>query len=149
MPPQEPTSADDIAPGIYIPAAALRFQFSRSSGPGGQNVNKVNTKVQLWVPLVEIQGLSAPALNRLRVLAGGRLTSEDEIFLSSDASRSQSANQRQVMQMLRELILQAKREPKKRRKSRPSRAAKQRRLDQKHHRAEIKKNRGDPKDRAS
>src|SRR4051794_22637446 len=55
-----------LAPGVSVPESALRIQYSRSGGPGGQNVNKVNTRVQLWVPLAAITGLSERAVARLR-----------------------------------------------------------------------------------
>ena len=128
----------ELAPGVAAPAAAMRWQYARSSGPGGQNVNKVNTKAEVWVPLGAITGLTERALARLRGLAGKRLTSLDELHISSDTERTQEGNRTAVLQRLRELLLEAIHEPKPRRKSKPSRAARQRRLDSKRRRSETK-----------
>src|SRR5947209_11821789 len=87
----------EVAPGVRVPEAALRFQYARSSGPGGQNVNKVNTKAELWVPLAAITGLSERGLGRLRARAGGRLTAAGDIRISSDTRRTQTANRAAAM----------------------------------------------------
>jgi ribosome-associated protein len=131
----------EIAPGVSVAADAIRLQFARSGGPGGQNVNKLNTKAQLWVRIDHIVGLSNRALARLRTLAGSRLTQQDEIHLRAETERSQEANREEVFERLRELIVQARVEPKPRRKTRPSRASKQRRLESKRRRGQIKSGR--------
>ena len=133
----------EVAPGVRVPESALRFQYARSSGPGGQNVNKVNTKAELWVPVAALSagGLSGRATGRLRALAGRRLTDAGEIHIASDTHRTQQANRQAVVDRLRELLVSAMHEPKVRRKTRPSRAAKRRRLEAKRHRSEIKSNR--------
>jgi ribosome-associated protein len=128
----------ELAPGVFAPASAVRVQYSRSGGPGGQNVNKVNTRVQLWVPVGGIVGLSEPALARLRQFAGKRLTAADEINIVAETERTQERNRQAVMDRLRLLIEQAAREPKRRRKTKPSRAARERRLAVKKRRGEIK-----------
>ncbi len=128
----------ELAPGVYAPPAAVRFQFARSGGPGGQNVNKLNTKAELWVRLDAITGLSLGALARLRHAAGRRVTAEGEIHIVSETERRQEANRAAVLDRLRELIVRAKVEPKVRRKSKPSRAAKARRVDEKKRRGAIK-----------
>ena len=129
-----------MAPGLWVPASALRLQHSRSSGPGGQNVNKLNTRVELWVQLDSIAAqISERALQRLLDLAGpGRLTRGNELHLACEASRSQEANRQMALQRLRELLIAAMKEPKPRRKTKPSRASKQRRLDQKKRRSQTK-----------
>ncbi len=127
-----------LAPGVSVPESALRLQYSRSGGPGGQNVNKVNTRVQLWVPLAAITGLSENAVARLRTLAGSRLTIAGELHITAETERTQERNRQAVLDRLRELILIAVKEPKRRRKTKPSRGAKERRLKGKRLRSEIK-----------
>lgn len=128
----------DLAPGITVREESLRFQYSRSSGPGGQNVNKVNTRAQLWAPLEAIIGLSDRAVERLRTLAGSRLTAAGELHLVAETERTQEGNRGAVLDRLRGLIEQAIHEPKKRRKTKPSRGARERRLAGKKRRGEIK-----------
>jgi ribosome-associated protein len=128
----------ELAPGVRVPGAGLRIQFARGGGPGGQNVNKLNTKAEIWVSVNQIVGMSWAALNRLRHMAGRRLTAADEIHLSEENHRTQSANRREVFLRLREMILEAQIEPKRRRKTRPSAGSKRRRLESKRHRSEIK-----------
>ena len=128
----------ELAPGVFAPDDGVRLQFARSGGPGGQNVNKLNTKAELWVRLDLLRGLSEAATARLRHLAGRRLTAEGEIHLTSESERGQEGNRAQVFERLREMILRAKVEPKARRKTKPSRAARARRLDQKKRRGQVK-----------
>jgi ribosome-associated protein len=127
-----------LAPGVAVPESALRLQYSRSSGPGGQNVNKVNTRVQLWVPLAAITGLKESALHRLKSLAGSRLTLAGELHIAAETERTQERNRQAVLDRLRELVLTAVKEPKRRKKTRPSRGSKERRLKGKRQRSEIK-----------
>jgi len=132
----------ELAPGVVAPTAAVRIQFARSSGPGGQNVNKLNTKAELWVPIEAIIGLTNRAKERLRTLAGvGRMTADDQIHLRAESERSQEANRQEVFDRLRQLIIAARIEPKVRRKTKPSRAAKERRLQSKKRRGAIKAHR--------
>src|SRR5437764_9022117 len=98
----------EVGPGVFLSAAAMRFQFSRSGGPGGQNVNKLNTKAELWVPVGAISGLSHAALQRLKSSAGRRLTAADEIHLVGESERGQEGNRAAVMERLREMIVRAK-----------------------------------------
>lgn len=126
---------------MRVAASAVRVQFSRSSGPGGQNVNKVNSRCELWVRVEDITNLTDAAKARLRTMAGSRLTNADEIHLDAHEKRSQEMNKELALERLRELILRAMVEPKKRKKTRPSYGAKQRRLASKKHRGEIKKGR--------
>lgn len=136
-----------IAPNVTVAPGGLRLQYSRSGGPGGQNVNKINSKAELWVRVGAIVGLTDRALARLRTLAGSRLTGGDEIHLRSETERSQEANRQEVLDRLRELIVAARVEPKVRRKTRPSKGAKQRRIESKKRRGEIKsQRRGDARD---
>jgi ribosome-associated protein len=116
-------------------------QFSRSSGPGGQNVNKVNSRCEIWVRVGDITGLSFGAQSRLRAMAGSRLTVGDEIHLDAHESRSQEGNRAEAIERLREMLVKAMVEPKRRRKTKPSYGAKQRRLASKKIRGEIKRGR--------
>lgn len=136
--PKEVTSGAELAPGVFAPESAIRFQYARSSGPGGQNVNKVNTKAELWVTVAAITGLTDAARLRLQQMAGHRWTIAGEIHIASDTERKQEANREEVLFRLRELLLQAIHEPKKRRKTKPSRASKRRRVEGKRHRGDIK-----------
>src|SRR5689334_20323033 len=146
-PPAPPPDAVEIVPGVRLSESSLRFRYARSSGPGGQNVNKVNTKAELWVSLDALFGLTPRAMERLKQMAGKRLTMAGEIHIASDTERTQEANRAAVMDRLRMLLTQAVREPKPRRKTKPSRASKQRRMDAKRRRGEVKANRrGNAKD---
>ena len=127
-----------LAPRVTVAASAMRLQYSRSGGPGGQNVNKVNTRVQLWVPLSAIAGLTEAALHRLKSLAGSRLTIAGELHITAETERTQERNRQAVLDRLRELILTAVKEPKRRKKTKPSRGARERRLKGKRQRSEIK-----------
>jgi ribosome-associated protein len=136
----------EVGPGVYLNSAGMRFQFARSGGPGGQNVNKLNTKAELWVRPEDLRGLHPEAVGRLRALAGRRLTKAGEIHIVAETERTQEANKAGVMEKLRELIVAAQHRPKARRKTRPSRASKERRLVAKKKRGEIKAKRRGPID---
>ena len=144
--PQEPQPDEDpgwIAPGVRVRPGGVRIQYARSSGPGGQNVNKLNTRAELWVRIDSITGLTHRVVERLRTLAGSRLTLDDQIHLRAETNRSQESNRREVLDRLRELLLQARVEPKPRKKTKPSKAAKRRRLESKRQRGEVKARRRD------
>src|SRR3954453_12845976 len=82
----------ELGPGVWPDSYQLRFGFSRSSGPGGQNVNKVNTKTELRVGLTALHGMSDRALARLRAQAGRKITAANEILLTADTERTQESN---------------------------------------------------------
>lgn len=127
-----------LAPGVAVPSDALRIHFARSSGPGGQNVNKVNTRIELWLRMDALTDLTPGAFARLRRLAGRRITADGELHLSAQTERSQERNRQAVMDRLRELLIEAMAEPKLRRPTRPSKASKRRRLESKRRRAQVK-----------
>lgn len=131
----------ELARGVWISSDALRVQYARSRGPGGQNVNKVNTKAEIWAPIGQIVGLSDAAAQRLRAIAGKRLTLRDEIHVAADQSRSQERNRQEAIGRLASMISTALHEPKPRRKTKPSRAAKMRRVESKRRRGQIKNRR--------
>ena len=129
----------ELGPKVWTDREQLRFGFSRSSGPGGQNVNKVNTKTELRISLTSLHGMSDRAVTRLRTLAGRRLTSDGDLLITADAQRTQESNRRACLEKLRDLIAQALVEPKVRKKSKPSKGSKKRRLDSKKMQGEKKK----------
>ena len=131
-----------VRPGIEIPDADLAVAFVRSSGPGGQNVNKVNTKTELRLNMTALHGLNDRALGRLRSIAGRKLLPDGDLLLTADTERTQEANRRACLAKLRELIEKAQVEPKIRKKSKPSRASKLRRVEGKRKNSEKKKDRG-------
>lgn len=108
--------------------AAAETGFSRSGGPGGQNVNKVNTKVTLRLGMANIAGLSEAELSRARQVLANRISGGDEIVISSGEERSQRLNLERAYFRLEALIAAAARIPKRRRPSKPSKAAREQRL---------------------
>lgn len=119
------------APGVRVPAWALRWRAVRSSGPGGQNVNKVASKVELRVAMACIHGLTAKTGARLRRLAGGHLNAADELVLTSSLTRDQGRNLDDAVAKLQRLLEQAQALPRPRRATRPGYGAVQRRLGEK------------------
>jgi len=128
-----------VAEAVRVPAHALTMRAVRASGPGGQNVNKVATKVELRVDLDAIEGLSAAARARLAALTRGRLDAEGRLLVTSQATRNQARNVEDARAKVRALVAAAIREPRPRRASRPPAAARERRLETKKRRAALKR----------
>ena len=127
---------------LTIPAEALEESFIAASGPGGQNVNKVATAVQLRLDTTRVPGLTEPVLARLRALAGRRMTAEGAILLTSREHRTQERNREAARVRLAGLLRDALVAPVIRRPTRPTKGSKERRLTAKGVRAGIKQNRG-------
>ena len=125
---------------VHLPEDALSEAFLAATGPGGQNVNKVATAVQLRADLSKL-GLAEAPLERLRQLAGSRLTGSDEILITARRFRTQDANREDARRRLAEMIAQAHMVKAKRRAT-PSKAAKARRIDSKKQRGAVKQGRG-------
>ena len=132
----------EITPDLVIPDDELDERFIQASGPGGQNVNKVATAVQLRFDAAGSRALPPEVRERLLRGAGSRLTADGAVLITARRFRTQEANRRDARARLAALIARAMQEPRPRRPTRPSRAAHERRLQEKAQRGAIKRQRG-------
>ncbi|MGO9933983.1 MAG: alternative ribosome rescue aminoacyl-tRNA hydrolase ArfB [Steroidobacteraceae bacterium] len=131
-----------ITPHIVIPDDELEWKFIRASGPGGQNVNKVSSAVQLRFLLPLNTSLPAAARIRMRALAGQKLNDDGTILFTARSERSQEQNRRAAALRLTALIRTAMIEPKMRKKTRPTKGSQERRIEAKKRRGSTKQARG-------
>lgn len=130
---------------IRVPMTEFDWTFARSGGPGGQNVNKVNTKAQLRWNLAETEALPPDVMERFRKKCRRRITSDGEFLISSQRYRDQGRNVQDCLDKLRDLLADAAVRPKQRKKTKPTRASKERRLKSKREQAQKKKARKPPR----
>jgi len=130
-----------ITPDIVIPDEELEWKFIRSSGPGGQNVNKVASAAQLRFLLPQNTSLPVTVRNRLRRIAGQKLIDDGSILFKSMSERSQDQNRRAALERLEAMIRAAMIEPKIRKKTRPTKGSKERRIESKKQRSATKQQR--------
>jgi ribosome-associated protein len=141
MPEDEPL---EIGPDLRLPRAELEYRASRSGGPGGQHVNTSSTRVEVWWNVAVSPTLSEDQRTRLLAALSGRLDGEGRLRLVSSTSRSQLRNREDVTERLREVVARALVVPKRRKPTKPSRAAKAARLEAKRKRSAIKRDRRRP-----
>src|SRR5690349_19440371 len=132
----EPIAVGD---GVMVPRSALSFRAVRASGPGGQNVNKVASKVELRVDLGRVEGLSPGARERLRILAGPRLDAEGRLLVTSQRTRDQHRNLEDAREKVRQILGRAAHRQRPRRATAPSASAREGRLREKKRRAARKR----------
>ena len=131
----------EVTGEINLQESELIFEFIRSSGPGGQNINKVATAVQLRFDVAHTLSLTEAVRTRLMRLAGKRLTSEGVLVIEAKRYRSQDKNRQDALERLNNLVRKAAEKPKTRRKTRPSQAVKEERLHNKRRRSQLKSSR--------
>ena len=135
----------EITSHLAIPLSEIEFQYARSSGPGGQNVNKVNSQAQLFWNVNETASLPEDVIKRLKSREGNRITAEGVLRINSQQFRDQHRNRKDCLNRLREIVVEALHPPKKRKRRKLPKWVKEKRLQEKKRRSELKKSRKPPK----
>ena len=130
-----------VVAGLRIPVAEFELTYSRSSGPGGQNVNKVNSKAQLRWPVATSPSLPEGARARFMEKYGSRLTTEGELIIASDSFRDRGRNMQDCFDRLKEMLTAIARPPKIRRATKPTKGSQRRRMEGKRLHSEKKRSR--------
>jgi len=133
-----------VTPRLKIPLSEFEFTFARSSGPGGQNVNKVNTKATLRWPITRSPSLPETVRQRFLAKHGNRVTGDGDLVLQSQRFRDAGRNVADCLEKLRAMLAEVAVAPKKRKPTKPTRASVRRRLDDKRKRSEKKQSRRGP-----
>lgn len=133
-----------ISRSVAIPLAEFDVEYTRSSGPGGQNVNKVSSKARLRWPVAASPSLPEAVKERFLERYRSRLTNENELILTAQRSRDQRRNYEACLERLREMIREVLRPPTPRKPTKPTKASKRRRVQAKRQRSETKRLRGKP-----
>ena len=128
-----------ITRNIVIPDDEISLEFVRASGPGGQNVNKVSTAVQLRFDAAGSESLAPSVKERLLKIAGNRATDEGVVIIEAKRFRSQEKNRKDAIDRLAEMVRKATVKPTPRRKTRPTAASREKRLSKKKRRSEVKR----------
>ena len=136
----------EVGFGVTIDPDELEFSYSRSSGPGGQHVNKVESRVTLRFDIAICDGLTGAQKRRLQDVLRTRINRDGVLVLHCQAHRSQARNRTVLLERFREMLAEALRPRKPRRKTRPGRAARERRMSAKKRKADIKRGRKRPGD---
>jgi ribosome-associated protein len=121
---------------VLVPEAAIETKAVRASGPGGQNVNKLATKIQMWIDLARVAGLEGDDLPRVREFLKSRLDADGRLLVMSQETRDQARNREDCASKVADLIRTALVRPKVRRRTRPTRASKERRIEAKRRHAD-------------